>query len=93
MGGMKQPDDYSPAIDACTHVRNRAALVFVLAFLSVMVFATHLPGGIVGGLLALLILVAVTTSGIVLIGAIIVRGFIARKLRLNRTKNNPPSAH
>jgi hypothetical protein len=37
MGGMKQPDDYSPAIDACTHVRNRAALVFVLAFLSVMV--------------------------------------------------------
>jgi hypothetical protein len=89
---MMQPDDYSPAIDTCIHVRNRAALVFVLGLLSGL-SAPLLPGGIVGGLLALLILVAITTSAIVLIGAIIVRGFIARKLRLNRTKNNPPSAH
>ena len=91
MGGMMQPDVDCPAIETCNRVRNGAALALVLS--SLTGFSTPLlPEGIVGGLLALLILIAITTSAVVLIGAIIVRGFIARKLRLNRTENNPPSA-
>ena len=91
MGGMMQLDDGRPAIETCNRVRNSAALVFVLSLLSG--FSNPLwPGGIMGGLLAILILMAITTSAMVLVGAIIVRGFITRKQRPNRTENNPPSA-
>jgi NADH:ubiquinone oxidoreductase subunit 4 (subunit M) len=82
MAGMTKPNGNTGSIYTCNRVRNYANIVFAVSLLTA--FASQflpLPGGIAGGLIALIILLVIFVSAVTLVAAFVIREIIARKQR------------